>query len=164
MGYNLKEAAGSNGSNKSYEPLPSNRYNFKVEKAEHGKAKTSSNFRIELTLQVMDGDYKNRKVWHHLSMSPKALSFITRTLGAMGKKSLLEEENISGDEIAAAMVGQTFSAMAEPKTLPQSGNKVTEVDSTTIQAAEGATSGSASSAPNPQAATAGKTADNELWA
>lgn len=171
MGYNLKQAAAAqrNSGSQNYEPLPSDRYNFKVTDAVHAPSKSSSNWKIELTLKVLDGDYQNRMVWHNLSMSPKAIGFLARTLTAMGKDELLEQEDVDGDKIAEAMVGATFSAMAEPD-ITINGNSRTEVDSTTIQAVPSvedtinSTFGPPPAQPAPKKKdTAPAAAENDMW-
>ena len=109
MGYNLKATGEASG---DFEALPMNRYNLKVEAAEFTKASTGNDM-IATTFVVTEGEFKNRKLWNNFTLTPAAMVFLFQFLKAAGS-DLIDKEDISGSEIANAMVGMEVSAYTEP--------------------------------------------------
>ena len=117
MGINFKKIGEESA--KSFEALPLGRYNLKVEEAELTKASTGSDM-IAVTFVVTEGDYKNRKAWNNFSLVPKAMVFVHQFLKAAGS-DLIDQEDVTPNDLANAMVGMEVSAYTEPGQTP-SGN------------------------------------------
>jgi len=111
MNYNLKKASeGDTGGD--FQALPAGRYTLKAEDAEV-KSSSKGNSMIAITFKVVGGDYNNRKLWHNFTLTDKALPFLTRFLKAAGS-DVFNEEDVSGEAIAQALIGKVVSAYTEP--------------------------------------------------
>ena len=117
MGINFKKIGEESAA--SFDALPMNRYNLKVEDAEMKTASTGSEM-IAVTFVVAEGDYKNRKAWNNFSLVPKAMVFLHQFLKAAGSK-LIENDDVNPEDLVKEMIGLEVNAYTEPGQTP-SGN------------------------------------------
>ena len=94
----------SNVEDDGWDVLPRAIYNIVVDDAEY-KISSNNNPMISLTLQVEDGEYKDRKLFTHIVFSPKAMGMAKRAIARLGLTHLLEgdfnPEDIVDDFIGA---------------------------------------------------------------
>ena len=109
MGYNLKK---SGEGQSTFDALPADRYQLKIEDAELQTASTGTEM-IVTTFVVTSGPYKGRKLWHNFSLTEKSLMFLHRFLKAAGS-NLVDEEDVEADNIIKEMIGLKVTAYAEP--------------------------------------------------
>lgn len=98
--------------NTEFAALPLGRYNLRVEDAELTTASTGNQM-ITTTFVVMDGDFKNRKLWNNFTLTPKALIFLHQFLKAAGS-NFLDQDDVQPEEVAKEMFGMEVSAYTEP--------------------------------------------------
>ena len=87
-----------------FEPIPARKYLSVITNSEMKPTKTGSGTYLELTFQVLEGQYKNRLLWSRLNLSnPNTqavqiaqgeLSAICRSVGVMQPKDSVELHNI----------------------------------------------------------------------
>ena len=87
-----------------FEPIPAGKYLSVITNSEMKPTKTGSGTYLELTFQVLEGQYKNRLLWSRLNLSnPNTqavqiaqgeLSAICRSVGVMQPKDSVELHNI----------------------------------------------------------------------
>jgi len=88
----------------SFEPLPAGRYLACITESEMKTTKNGGGQYLNLTFQVMDGEYRGRKLWARLNLkNPSAqaeqiargqLSAICRAVGVMTPKDSCELHNL----------------------------------------------------------------------
>jgi len=128
-------ADSTGSSNDGYAPLPEDRYTLKVEKATHRETRKAGSFVVDAQMVITEGEFKNRKVWNNFSTSPKAIRFIANVLNVSGGSKVIGSGNVSGDDLAAEMVGRTFTAMCVPG-VTNTGKPVTNLDVLSVASAE----------------------------
>ena len=87
-----------------FEPIPAGKYLAIISNSEMKPTKSGSGTYLELTFQVIDGQYKNRLLWSRLTLSnPNTqavqiaqgeLSSICRAVGVMQPKDSIELHNL----------------------------------------------------------------------
>jgi hypothetical protein len=87
-----------------FEPIPAGRYLAIISNSEMKPTKSGSGTYLELTFQVIDGQYKNRLLWSRLNLSNPnnlavqiaqgELSAICRAVGVMQPKDSIELHNL----------------------------------------------------------------------
>jgi hypothetical protein len=87
-----------------FEPIPAGKYLAVITDSEMKPTKSGSGHYLELTFQVIDGQYKNRLLWSRLNLdNPNAqavqiaqgeLSAICRAVGVMQPKDSIELHNL----------------------------------------------------------------------
>lgn len=112
MGINFKDIGQNTGGD--FSPLPENRYNVKVEKAEVKKASTGTTM-ISAEFVVIDGDFKGRKLWNNFTLTPKAYVYLYNFLKAAGSK-MISNEDVDENQVASDMVGLSASTYVETRT------------------------------------------------
>lgn len=100
QGFNAAETQPNEG----FEPIPAGHYNAVITDSEMKPTKAGNGEYLKLTLQVLDGDYKNRKLFVNLNLAnpnPKAvqiakgeLSAICRAVGVMTPNDSSELHNL----------------------------------------------------------------------
>jgi len=108
-GINFKKI-GQDAGNTDFQPLPEGRYNVKITAAEVGKSKNGNDM-ITVTFDVVEGKFTNRKLWSNFTLTDKAYVYIYTLLKAIGS-DLIDEENVSTNDIATALVGGKCSLLA----------------------------------------------------
>jgi hypothetical protein len=88
----------------SFDPLPAGRYLACITESEMKATKNNAGQFLNLTFQVLDGEYKGRKLWARLNLkNPNAqaeqisrgqLSAICRAVGVMAPKDSVELHNL----------------------------------------------------------------------
>lgn len=108
MGYNMTETKSG------FDPIPSDRYTFIVDSAtaEEYSKDGKDGHHIEVAMHIADGAFAKRKVWDHIYL-PGALWRARQVLQAAGKTAETVSSNIEAADIAAALMGTTFSAWLE---------------------------------------------------
>jgi len=76
-------------------PLPKDKYKAKVAKAGLHVASTGSRA-FQLDLEVIEGPFSKRHVWHNIWITPKAISFAKRDLG---KFEMFDYEDLGGVDL-----------------------------------------------------------------
>ena len=112
MGINFKDIGQNSGGD--FTPLPENRYNVKVEKAEVKTASTGTKM-ISAEFVVTEGDFKGRKLWNNFTLTPKAYVYLYNFLKSAGS-TMITDENVDEVKVAAEMPGLTASAFVETRT------------------------------------------------
>ena len=87
-----------------YEPLPAGKYLVTITNSEMKPTRNGNGHYLELTFQVLDGQYKGRLLWSRLNLdNPNAqavqiaqgeLSAICRAVGVMRPKDSIEMHNL----------------------------------------------------------------------
>ena len=87
-----------------FEPIPAGKYLSVITNSEMKPTKTGSGTYLELTFQVLEGQYKNRLLWSRLNLSNPnnlavqiaqgELSAICRAVGVMQPKDSIELHNL----------------------------------------------------------------------
>ena len=85
---------------------------MKVSEAKATTASTGTEM-ISVTFEVTEGKFKNRKLWHNFSLTPKSLVFLYNFMKA-GGSTLLDSEDVETSEIVAAMMKMTITAHVTP--------------------------------------------------
>ena len=90
--------------NTDFDPIPAGKYLAVITASEMKPTKNNNGHFLELTFQVIDGQYKNRLLWARLNLdnpSPQAvqiargeLSAICRAVGVMQPKDSVELHNL----------------------------------------------------------------------
>lgn len=75
-----------------FAPLPPGEYETIVACGELFTAKTKGTAGYKLTFEVLHGDYKGRKVWHDIWLTPAALPLAKRDLAKIGVTELSQLE------------------------------------------------------------------------
>jgi hypothetical protein len=88
----------------SFDPLPASKYLACITESEMKATKNGSGQFLNLTFQVLDGEYKGRKVWARLNLKNQnvqaeqiargQLSAICRAVGVMTPRDSLELHNL----------------------------------------------------------------------
>ena len=112
MGINFKDIGQNSGGD--FTPLPENRYNVKVEKAEVKTASTGTKM-ISAEFVVTEGEFKGRKLWNNFTLTPKAYVYLYNFLKSAGS-AMISNEDIDENKVAADMPGLTASAFVETRT------------------------------------------------
>lgn len=115
MNLNLKNAKNSAPKDGEYTPITPGRYDFVIEEATQ-KTSQNGNEMLEVTLKVTGPTFVNRKLWHSLSLLEAAQIYLVRFMEAAGISELTEKDNITVEEIATALVGQTVNGFVDIKT------------------------------------------------
>ncbi len=114
MQLNLKSAKNAAPKDGEFTPIAPGRYDFVIEDAKQ-KTAQSGNEVLEVTLKVTGPQFINRKMWHSLSLLETAQGYLVKFLEAAGVGALTEQDNVSVDEIAAALVGRTINGYIDIK-------------------------------------------------
>jgi len=72
--------------NTAFEPLPAGWYNVMITDSEMKQTKAGTGYYLQLTLQVLDGQYANRKLFERLNLvnpNPTAQEIAQQTLSAI---------------------------------------------------------------------------------
>jgi hypothetical protein len=87
-----------------FDPLPAGKYLAIITASEMKKTKSGSGHYLELTFQVVEGEYKNRMLWSRLNLdnpnrqtvqiAQGELSAICRAVGVMQPKDSIELHNL----------------------------------------------------------------------
>lgn len=90
--------------NADFDPIPAGKYLAVITASEMKPTKNNNGHFLELTFQVIDGQYKNRLLWSRLNLdnpSPQAvqiargeLSAVCRAIGVMQPKDSVELHNL----------------------------------------------------------------------
>lgn len=90
--------------NADFDPIPAGKYLAVITASEMKPTKSNNGYFLELTFQVIEGQYKNRLLWSRLNLdnpSPQAvqiargeLSAICRAIGVMQPKDSAELHNL----------------------------------------------------------------------
>jgi hypothetical protein len=88
----------------SFDPIPAGKYIAAITESEMKPTKTGNGHYLELTFDILDGQYKGRKVWARLNLdNPNAqavqiargeLSAICRAIGVMQPQDSVELHNL----------------------------------------------------------------------
>lgn len=114
MQLNLKSAKNAAPKDGEFTPITPGRYDFVIEDAKQ-KTAQSGNEVLEVTLKVTGPQFINRKMWHSLSLLETAQGYLVKFLESAGVGALTEQDNVSVDEIAAALVGRTVNGFVDIK-------------------------------------------------
>lgn len=111
--FNFKDIEKESGT--GYDPIPEDRYTLKVEKAEQVKTKDGSKDMLKVTFTVADekSKFKNRKLWHQITMTDKSKIVVFSFLKALQSPLIESEKNISLEEIIEDIQGRSLSAFVE---------------------------------------------------
>lgn len=145
-----------------FSALPEDRYTVKVIDAKYALSKEKQTPQIAVTLEVQDGPFKNRKVWHNFTWTKKAAPFIFGFMKAV-KSPLVEEDDVTPHQVAASLIGGmcTVYAAIEATNTGTSRNKLSDFKG--IDGAPAPTGGkvapATTAAPAQQAPTAGGNGD-----
>ena len=120
--FNFPAIGKQSNNNDGFDALPEGRYNLVVEAAEQKIAKSSQRPMIEVTFRVIDGKYKNRKLWHNFSLTEKAAIFLYNFLKATGS-SLIDEEDVNTKTIIEHITGRYVTAWTQPGKTPSGAPK-----------------------------------------
>jgi hypothetical protein len=90
---------------KEYTPLPDGKYDAIVETVFVAKSKTDKEY-IDFTLKVVDGEFKNRKIFDKKWLTEKALPYTRKELDAVGVKPESREQLEGSLE---ALIGATLA-------------------------------------------------------
>lgn len=99
-------------SNTGFDSLPENRYNLKVTDAKMETAKTGTEM-IATTFEVLDGEFKNRKLWNNFTLTDKSMIYLYSFLKG-AESDLVNAEDVEASDIVAKMPGMRVSVFAEP--------------------------------------------------
>ena len=88
----------------AFEPIPAGKYAALITESEMKPTKAGTGHYLELTFQVIEGEYKNRRLWARLNLdNPNAqaveiaraeLSAICRAVGVMAPKDSVDLHNL----------------------------------------------------------------------
>jgi hypothetical protein len=88
----------------AFEPIPAGKYIAVITESEMKPTKTGNGYFLELTLEVVEGEYKGRKVWARLNLSNPSqtavkiaqseLSAICRAVNVMTPQDSVELHNL----------------------------------------------------------------------
>ena len=113
MPINFADVQTNDGEQGSFEPLPEGRYTVLVEEAKVGVSQ-QGNDKLSLTFVVLDeGKYKGRKLWHDLSVTPKALVFVKYFLEAI-QSPLANSTNAELKDLAIEAKNKKCTVFVEP--------------------------------------------------
>jgi|AntRauTorcE11897_2_1112592.scaffolds.fasta_scaffold00273_10 hypothetical protein len=115
MGINLAKAKENIKSreSKEFKPITPGRYNMEVEAAE--LTTLNDKEAIEVTFRIVEGDFRNRKIWHRLFLTEDALTYVVLFLQATGNEALADSDDMAEDKICSAVIGSTVSAYVKNK-------------------------------------------------
>lgn len=122
MGYNMKKTGEE--SNTGFESLPEDRYNVKVVEARMEIAKTGTEM-IATTFEVLDGKFKNRKLWNNFTLTDKSMVYLYSFLKG-AESDLINAEDAEASDFIAKMPGMRVSVFAEPA-ITQNGNPTNDL-------------------------------------
>lgn len=88
-----------------FSALPEDRYTVECVEAKLAKSK-AGNKKITAQFKVVDGEYKNRRLWNDFSLVPNALFNLKKYFDAAG---LPTDEEMDFDDVPAVMTGSTSS-------------------------------------------------------
>lgn len=125
MRLNLKSTKENSGSG-DYQLIPVGRYNFVIDSTKE-KTSSTNNQLLEVTLTLVEGDFKNRKLWANFSLVEKAQIYLVKFIEAAGLKELTEEDGVGLGEIQKALVGKYVSGFVSQKTNPRTSKTRNEV-------------------------------------
>ena len=87
-----------------FDPVPAGKYTAAITASEMKQTKTKDGSYLELELTILEGDYKDRKVWARLNLDNKSekavqiargqLSAVCRAVGVMTPQDSVELHNI----------------------------------------------------------------------
>ena len=90
--------------NTSFDPVPAGKYTVVITASEMKPTKSGAGHYLELTFQVQEGEYKNRRLWSRLNLdNPNAtavqiaqadLSAICRAVGVLAPNDSVELHNL----------------------------------------------------------------------
>ena len=140
---NMSEIDTSGGGD--YELLPRGKYPVIVDEAEFSFAKKTGNPMITLRLEVSEGEYANRKLWHRLVLTKKNLQGVKRELERIGQempedgitygqlkqwfRDVADSGNLIGAEVVAVVKQSTYEG--EPRNEVRSLLSKTDTDDVT---------------------------------
>lgn len=125
MGLNFKtyKEENPNGPGGDFSPLPTDRYDVEVEKADLFTA-DSGNLCIKTQFVVISEKFKNRKLWTNFTLIPSSMGFIFALLEA-NDCDLLDQDGVDEKAIAEVMVGMRTNGYVEPDNFgDKPGNKI----------------------------------------
>lgn len=106
-----------NISEASFEVLPKGTYDCVIEKCDFAMSKSSDKPMWNIQLTVVDGEYKDRKLFTFMSFSEKALPMTKRTLGRIAPqlisttfdpKKIADEGTLVGTLVKAKTIIETY--------------------------------------------------------
>lgn len=106
---------------KTFEIVPVGLYAVIVEDAKIAMSK-ANNEKLSLTFKILEGQYKNRKLWTDLSALPNALVFIKYFMEAIGSK-YANSENAELVDIANDAKNKVCKVWVETSPTPSGGVK-----------------------------------------
>ncbi len=114
---NVQEFAGDGGGAPA---LPPGEYVFDVVHLEQGTSKSSSQPKIEVTFEVVEGDYAGTRVTNNYSLQPQAIGRLKKLMMAVGARlDKIRSAEILGGRCRAAIVHnegqQQMNADGTPK-------------------------------------------------
>lgn len=111
--FNFKEIEKEAGT--GYDPIPEDRYTLKVEEAKQVKTKDGTKDMLKVTFVVDDAKskFKNRKLWHQITMTPKSKIVLFSFLKALQSPLIESEKDVSLEDIIADIQGRSLSAFVE---------------------------------------------------
>jgi hypothetical protein len=112
-----------NGPGGDFSPLPTDRYDVEVEKADLFIA-DSGNACIKTQFVVLSDKFKNRKLWTNFTLIPSSMGFVFALLES-NESALLDQDGVENEAIAEALVGMRSNAYVEPDSYgDKPGNKI----------------------------------------
>lgn len=103
MAFKLNKSSSSKSDKKDFPLLPDGEYPLEIEKTRGYKAKTGTKM-MEVTFNVMQGEFKNRKIWRHFPLTEKAMVFVGNLLEATGS-DLVDKGEFEAKELLADLKG-----------------------------------------------------------
>ena len=106
MSFSFKQAKNSTSDKsgeKTYELLPDGDYMLEADEVTPYKAKTGTPM-LKVRFTIIDGKYKNRKVWHQFPLTAKAMVFVFNYLKKIGS-DLVEKDEVETNELIGAITG-----------------------------------------------------------
>ncbi len=98
----------SNVEDSGFELLPKGIYPCTIESCEYGLSQNSGQPMWTMKLNITEGDYEGRKLFTHLSFSPKALPMTKKSLAAIAPELLSGPFN--PETVASDMEGKSVRA------------------------------------------------------
>src|SRR6516162_5872898 len=87
---------------RSFEPVPTGNYRMQVIESKVEDTKTGSGQMLTLTLEIIDGEYQNRRIWDRLNVrnqSPDAQRIAQQSLAALCRSIGLQGQVVQDSEV-----------------------------------------------------------------
>ena len=111
MIFNFKKAKEEN----TLSAVPANRYIVKMTQVEQRKSKNTDTPMLSIEFTILTGEYKNRKLWHRISLNTdKSAIFLLNLLTAVNSP-LVESDNVTIEQICNELKDKVCSVYADVK-------------------------------------------------